>query len=417
MRFSFKSGLKGEGTEVLRNPDRGWYQIVPYALSEDEAATDEWYAPTHTLVLLEINLRAYRSGEIGPVGLRRFNDILERVHQSDCHAILRLMYDWDGRCTETEPEALETILGHIRQLGPLLKKYSEDIFVSQGLLVGNWAEMHGSRFLLLEDMRRLFAAMAEATGEDTYLAVRTPSYWRACLRSDNALLSTPLSRRVGLYNDALCSSESDLGTYADEGARAALYTDKRPPDEERGFTAILSRRAPYGGETACLCPLNEGNAFLDAMADLGVSYLNESYAPDVLDGWKNTLCRRKGPFHGKTCYEAIEAYMGYRLLAEDARMKKGTLSLTLRNIGSAGLYRREAVALVLTPDVGPELAVPSNADTTLWGTRSTLCFPLPDELEPGEYAVSLRIGSIALCNQGAYQPRLQGNLLGRLRVR
>ncbi len=417
MRSHFKSCLKGEGTQTLCNPCRGWYQIVPYALSEDPQAKDEWYAPEYPLVLLEINLCAYRCGVIGAIGLSRFERILRNVRESGCHAILRLMYDWDGRAAETEPESLEIILGHIEQISPLLKEYSAEIFISQGLLVGHWAEMHGSRFLLLEDMRKLFAAMADATDERTYLAVRTPAHWRICLRSEDALYLTPLSQRVGLYNDALCSSPSDLGTYADEDFHASSYIDKRPPKEERGFTAIISRRAPYGGETAKPYELNEGNAFLRAMDELCISYLNGSYSPQVLAAWKATPCKKKGPYFGKSCLDAIGAYMGYRLLAEDTRIKKNTLTVRIHNIGSAGLYRREPVTLALIASVGPEIVLKLDTDATQWGSQTTLRFPLPEDLPDGKYDVCLRIGSIALCNDGAFLPRFHGNWLGKLTIR
>ncbi len=406
--------IRPESPKPLYNPDRGWYEIERIRLTD--GAEPPVCQPRHALTLLEINLSAYRDGPLSDAALRQLDALFASLRASGCHAILRPLYDWDGQCFLHEPESLGTILTHIRQMGPLLKAYEDELFLVQGLLVGNWAEMHGSRHLEHGALRELYAALAEAAGPSTYLSVRTPSFWRACVRVREPLLPDATAYRLGVFDDALCSSETDLGTFGEEGAAPGSYTHKRTPDEERAFLLTLAEHAPFGGETAAAYPRNEGNAFVQQMPALAVSYLNATYHPDVVAAWQSDACTLGGVWSGCSCYQAIGERMGYRLIAKSVQLKKDALEIRLLNVGSARLYRDYPVSLILACGESAPTVLPLDTHTKAWASDTLLSCPLP-ALTTGDHQVLLRIGGIALANDSAFDEFRQANLLGALHVR
>ena len=61
---------------------------------------------------------------------------------------------------------------HMEQIGDIVLKYAEDILVIQGIFVGNWGEMHGSKFLDIRDMRELLCCLHRSVKGSCCLAVR-----------------------------------------------------------------------------------------------------------------------------------------------------------------------------------------------------------------------------------------------------
>ena len=48
----------------------------------------------------------------------------------------------------------------------------------EGLFIGNWGEMNGTKYENDEDLVRLTKQLYSVTDSSTYLAVRTPDQWR-----------------------------------------------------------------------------------------------------------------------------------------------------------------------------------------------------------------------------------------------
>lgn len=405
--------LRPESSKPLYNPDRGWYEMERFQLGEETPAPV--CQPLHALTLLEVNLAAYRDCALSDLALGQLEALLQSLRQSGCHAILRPLYDWDGQCFLHEPERVEQVCAHIRQLAPLLHAYAEEIFLLQGMLVGNWAEMHGSRHLAPDSLRRLFDALTEAVGPGTYLAVRTPSFWRTCVRCGDPDPVDAAALRLGVFDDALCSSETDLDTFGAEDAVPGSYTHKRPPAEERRFIALLARHAPFGGETAAPHACNEGNAFLAQLAAMGGTYLNAAYHEQVTAAWKSTPCTQPGVFRGSSCFAAIGESLGYRLVADSVQLKRDVVGIRLRNVGWAGLYRDYPVRLLFQAEDGRVTAVPLAVSARGWTRDIRLEAPLP-ALPVGGYRLLLQIGAIALANEDAFDPYLRANLLGTVRM-
>jgi hypothetical protein len=390
---------------MLQNPYCGFYTIHKF-WAHDDAVPGLGYRieqsairPDQTLCLVEINLAAFAHGQISRDALSRVERIFAFFASRDREIVARFLYDWDGRGPEREPKELSTVLGHMRQLAPVLKEHSKSVYIHQGLLVGSWGEMHASRHLSEDSLRALAACMLESTGEETFVAVRCPSHYRVIARS----FRPAEGARLALFNDAILASETDYGTYGDAPRGAgSSYGDKFFREEELAFQAELCRFAPNGGEV--LNPSNR-NDFREArktLARMRVSYLNGDYDGAVLDKWRAGVVRARGAWNGRSQFDYIAAHLGYRFLVEDVRAglavgKAGILRFRARvyNAGFAPCYRPLEVALVATETSGgPAFAAPIEADARLWqpDTPAELRAEADITAWPeGEYRLELRL--------------------------
>ena len=60
----------------------------------------------------------------------------------------------------------------------IVKEFVNHIFVFQGMLIGNWGEMHTSRFLAPTKLKELWKILQEELKQEVFYAVRKPSQWR-----------------------------------------------------------------------------------------------------------------------------------------------------------------------------------------------------------------------------------------------
>ena len=92
--------------------------------------------------------------------------------------------------------------------------------------------MNNSNYMSLENMRELAAHLDSVIDPAIYLSVRTPEHYRIISRSCEPLpaadaFSGKISARIGLFNDGMLGSESDLGTYGEQPFAAATdFTGK-----------------------------------------------------------------------------------------------------------------------------------------------------------------------------------------------
>ena len=310
-RITYMAEAFTESSEPLANPYQGFYHIIGYTLSDEYTSANASYQTdsyTASLALLEINLKNYRKTEISETGLAQFNDILEAWSQapSNPKLILRFLYDWDGIAAVTEPDSLDRILTHMDQISPLVNQHQDLIYIIQGIFIGNWGEMHHSRFMDGASVGTLIRHLNAVIAPSIYLSVRTPAQWRMindvydvpsnfpAFGTDDSLMG-----RLGLFNDGMLGSESDLGTYGSTARRDAgspAYQGTRT--EELEFQNRLCRYVPNGGEVIYQSTLSNLNTSVSALQAMHVSYLNADYDSRVLDKWRNTLWTGKDAFRG-----------------------------------------------------------------------------------------------------------------------
>lgn len=370
----------GGRVEFLRNPNRGFYHMCRAVLDSEPGSGDSYESmadghcreyPGDTLVLLEVNLAEYRARGIDDTGIENLNKLLSAWEGRDISLIIRFLYDWDGDGLSAEPDELDTVLGHMARVGPALQSHEDLIFCLQGLFVGSWGEMHGTKFGV--DFTELAGALDDATGNRIFLSVRTPAQLREILKSCPELKS-----RLGLFNDGMLGSETDLGTYdmADQGA------ERRTRAQELAFQENTCLSVPNGGEAVIDNPYNDFENAVADMSRMHVAYLNNAYDPEVLDKWAGTDLSGYG-FGGLSGLDYIERRLGYRLRLESSgRLDDGSVYFKFRNDGfGAVLFPCEAR---LTSGSGVESRVLDLSG--LYGERACVVTFNP---VPGDYELEL----------------------------
>ena len=146
-----------EQTKSLPNPARGWYQIYTFQAEEEPDLHELAYCldVNQTLALVFFDIGFYRDMDLDSDCLRRMRAVLHFFADNRKDIILRVAYDHQGRALELEPFTFERVLRHMEQIGEVLAEFPHEILVWQGLLVGNWGEMHTSRFLSREKLGQL----------------------------------------------------------------------------------------------------------------------------------------------------------------------------------------------------------------------------------------------------------------------
>lgn len=355
-----------ESARKLNNPNRGFYYIHDFWITDEETDWDRLVSEKFNvnadteLALIQICLQDYREGAITQAGLANIEALFGVLKGIDKQLIVRFVYDREGKGMEYEPERIEIILEHMRQLEPVLRACSDQIFILQGLFTGSWGEMNGTRYTTNGNLRSLAARLAAVTEESTYLAVRTPSQRRIIVDSQKNLAQKmpeyeSLKKRLGLFNDGMLGNESDYGTYGTQvhkGDTDLARSWRR--EDELTYQDALCGGVPNGGEVITPNPYNDFDNAVRDLAAMHVTYLNGEYDGDVLKKWENTIVREEGCFDGMDGLTYIERHLGYRLLITDVEFAGGgfwesniTARVTLKNVGFAPLYREVSAKIVL----------------------------------------------------------------------
>ncbi|MCD7836161.1 MAG: DUF4832 domain-containing protein [Lachnospiraceae bacterium] len=352
-----------ESNMQLINPNRGFYFMHGFTISDEGTDYEkefEWRFSEDTetaLSMIEINLQEYTDGSISEAGLRDVGELLDAMESVDKHYIVRPLYDWNGENESVEPESIDIILEHMRQLGELFSQHKDIIFTLQGLFIGNWGEMNQTAYLGSGQLKQLAYTLSESTDDEIFLAVRMPMQWRMITGMADAgevnAHDGSLASRLGLFNDGMLGSYSDYGTYGEHTKEEDGYMTYWNREEELEFQEILCSMVPIGGEV-----INDNiyNDFENAVSDMKrmhVTYINGAYDKEVFDKWAETTVSESGCFDGMDGLSYIERHLGYRLLINDTSMSYDfmkdelTITVNMRNVGFAPVYRASDVRIIL----------------------------------------------------------------------
>lgn len=404
-RIKFCAETFTESNKALQNPYCGFYHIICYTLSEDNEISfnlsETVNSYKNSLVLLEINLKNYRTAEISENGLSQLNDILSSWSKSPSGTklILRFLYDWDGIAMATEPESFDLILKHIEQVSTYVNMYHDAVYIMQGAFVGNWGEMHHSEFSDLKHIKILMDKLNGVICPSVYLSVRTPSMWRAINNLYEPLPDT--NNRLGLFNDGISGSVSDLGTYGNtlrKDAVSPAYSGTR--DEELEFQNKLCRYVPNGGEVVYDENLSELDSCVSAFYKMHISYLNADYDKRVLEKWERSVWSKNDAFYGCDGYSYVKAHLGYRYVIDFCKLKKQSLinpdfslEITIKNVGFSNSFKPFKLSVTLKNEETRECTlVPFDADlrSVMSGNKKSFTAKLPVKaLSKGKYFVYL----------------------------
>lgn len=268
---------------------------------------------------------------------------------------------------EHEPTLLSRVLRHIEQLEPIIQRFRDRIVFFEGMLVGNWGEMHGSRFLTQKSMPLLSDALARSAA-GIVRAVRRPAQWR--------MLNSAPPREdcmMALYNDAIFGSDTDLGTYAPESCDSEEWKQPWQIERELDFEDRLGAFVPQCGEAVCGEAYEEKHTLestVQRLQKMHMTSLNSTYDERILNVWRNWTWRGKGVWHGINGYDYIGRHLGYRfcVMAAAASFVESLcdVTLTIRNDGFSGFYQEAEALLVLTDESGDRSEYLTDWDARAW---------------------------------------------------
>ena len=344
-----------EQTDPLSNPARGWYQIYTFQMEEEPDLQEIAYCldVTQTLALVFMDIGFYRDMDLDSDCLRRMRGVLRFFADNHKDIILRVAYDHQGRAMELEPFTFERVLGHMKQLGDILAEFPREIIVWQGLLVGNWGEMHTSRFLSRDKLIQLLDILYRSKSSHTFTAVRRPMYHR--------MLQGARKGGMGLFDDGIFGSASDLGTFGTYAKDAAGWDEAWSREEELAFEEEVCARVPNGGEAVYGEDYTEdlsGEQMVVDLRRMHIAYLNSRHDMRILELWKKCSFQGQGAWAGRSLYDYIGAHMGYRFRVREVMMSpaKGAgrgmcrVELVMENCGFGNLCQEAELYLEWTEE-------------------------------------------------------------------
>lgn len=294
-----------ESGRELNNPMRGYYIQVDSAKHKRIADLDEV-----RLVFLAFDIESFADGPISEEKIEELRNALETAEESGKAIIFRAAYGF--KSDVTEPDNLQTISLHIQQISEVLNKFAGNIVVVQAGMYGAYGEWHSSIYLEKheEDAKenRLFLLQQweKYLDHQIKVAVRRPRFIREA--SEKGVLKA----RLGLHNDALLSTDSDMGTYDD-------------PEMDRESELIWSsnelEELINGGEMPTPGVYSKPENAHSEFQKLHLTYLNLKYNEEILNQWEET------EFLSSNAKNYIGDHLGYRLYISGIEYRKPVLNL------------------------------------------------------------------------------------------
>jgi len=324
-----------ESNAIITNPSRGFYVQFD---SSNLDGLNELNDKGVSLVFLAYDLNKFVDSEISIKKLDELSYAFSTIKAYGLKVIFRAAYGFKDPMDFSDPKSIEIIKTHISQLSPILNEYQDVLLTVQAGFLGPWGEWHHSN-LGLDDgkptaqvLNDLLIALSEAVPHPVSIAVRRPSYIRL-INPDLVNLS-----RIAFHNDALLSTDTDMGTYD-------LNHYQR--NEELDYIFDQTTGVANGGEMPNLSIYTEPSLALKELSKLKLTYLNLNYNKSVLDFWSSTL------YDGKPFLDIVKQKLGYRLFIQTLVLpthfkssQKVEIKLTLMNSGfseMALLYRAELI--------------------------------------------------------------------------
>lgn len=351
--------------EPFSGPGCGWYHIYTFTAKPREGVSrveeETWLDEAclkEQLALVLIDIGHFRACEFSEEAVSHMGQIMEFFRARGKQMILRFAYDIQGAGMAKEPSGIGLVRRQMEQLGGLFCEYAGDILVIQGIFVGSWGEMHGSRFLRGEDICTLLGTLYKVTEGRCFLSVRTPAQRRMVL--EDPAVEQGLKEKLGLYNDGIFGSGTDLGTYGVLGRKVAKAAEPWLREDELDWQEEYMDGVPNGGEALYGLPLAGYKEAAETMRKMHLTYLNSIYHPGRLLCWKEEKVE-EGCFQGMSGYDYIGCHLGYRFVVRDARLreKRGagkereiSLQITVENCGFASLAQEAECILTVEGEQG-----------------------------------------------------------------
>ncbi len=348
--WSFQKADLHESTRQLHNPSRGWYRIYTFEVEKEPDFQPMLWCDLEgdSLVMVILNIGAYKEKELDALALENMRKILQFFVKKQYEIILRITYDHEGKALEREPFFFDMVKKHLRQLIPVINEFAKHIFVYQGMLIGNWGEMHTSRFLHPMKLKELCGILRNELDDKIFTAVRRPSCWRL-LHTDN------IKDNMGLFDDAIFGSENHLGTFGVLSKENAAWDALWCKADELAFEEELCKKVPNGGEAICgeqYLSCETPGSTVETLRKMHITYLNKEYDKKLLGIWREWKWDGDGVWKDRNMYDYIGSHLGYRFWVKDVELQrviKDDSQLLLRiyveNVGFSNFFRQAEVFL------------------------------------------------------------------------
>ena len=401
-----------ESSGYVKNPDNGFY--IPVFVKLDESGgtfTPPTLNDDISIYHLRIDISDIKQ-DIPNQSLRTLSSTLEYFFEKQKNVIVRFAYDsyFEGNI-DNEP-SIDTIISHIEKLSEVLNNFKPTITAIEAGMIGPWGEMHSSEIATTENINKVIDAWLENT-DDISILVRTPKMIYDYLGIDYNNLENyefvpnEKTKRLGLFNDAFLSTESDMGTYTNRS-------------EEVDWISKNIVNTPYGGEVlSSSIGLNSFPNCLDEMDKLNLSYLNYEYDENVIQNWKDTT------YENTTAFEYIRSHMGYRLVLTNSVFKYNEdfkqleIDLTIENKGFSSYVReKDITVLFVTKD---KEIIQKNCGT--YNGERNLHLSIDDLPQKQDYEVYISFSNIVdnkryydirFANTELFNSTLYANLIGKI---
>lgn len=429
-----------ESTNILKNPDRGFYHsaiirgtLDGFDYSEVENAINTLLKTDRTLIHLRIDISKLSNRVNGSKNLNLsdsdksdLNRAFDLIRQNRLKAIVRVAYDYDG-CINKEPDTLEAILQHIKQFKPIFEKNKDVITVVETGFIGMWGEMHGSDYANEEDISTVIKEVLKAVPSSITVNVRTLDMYTDLFGTEpinkNIEYNGMEEARVGIFNNGYLGSESDLGTY-----------HKR--EEALKFLETHTKYTIFGGEA--VAPDNPYNDIENIQVEMfrtHTTYLNYEWNPEITQiKWKNSIYNGENSvYKGQTVQKYIEDHLGYRFVLKESKISQNVFqgttalaSIKIENTGFGNVVNEKKVQLILKNDIKC-YTVDTDVDVRKWESNQTtkeiLTFTIPKKIEKGEYKLYIKILDkdneqyvIRFANEGIWDDSVNANCIGNIKI-
>jgi len=382
-KWEFNASVLNENTGFIKNPGRGWYQIHTFkAEDEPDLSELEWCIDRDdTLAMIIIDIGNCKERNLNETEKTRIRKILKFFSEYKYDVILRVVYDRDGKALEREPFFFAQVQSHMEQISSLIREFGNTVFIYQGLLIGNWGEMHDSKFLSADQLNNLADILRRGKADSTFLAVRKPMHWRMLHRRSEQV-DRAADDKMGLFDDGIFGSESNLGTFGDRPGQDAGWNNSWMREDELTFEDKICRYAPNGGEVVYGGDYTDrlnADDFFSTLRRMHVTYLNRLHDMKLIGKWKQTRLSAPAAWKGRSVYDYIGAHMGYRFFIKKVGVVSGggyggnmcRIDIEIENRGFASLYEEAELILKWTNYIGKYETRILPADMRSWESGST----------------------------------------------
>lgn len=325
---------------LIRNPEIGFYHFSSTGESANynllSAATLNGYRNNQNIVVIQRQffLKNFVTGI--PISQAYLNNVqadFNTIRSAGAKVIVRFTYTSQD-ATPYQPTKAQ-ILNHIAQLAPVVNLNKDVISCIQAGFIGQYGEWYytNSTEFGTGDYTALSNAQWANRKEVMEAMVNSfPSEIPLQLRyiyAKQKMYGNAYIGRIGFYNDAFLALDGDAGTFLADG-------NNPPSAADINYWVTNTTNLPVTGETnAVNAPRTDCDNTLLELNTYNWSLLNIYYYPQNIANWQT-----------QGCFAEIQKNLGYRFELIDSNVTSNLLTIHLRNVGYANLFKDRIAYLV-----------------------------------------------------------------------